>query len=308
MVATGQLGSAMAGADGRWIRGDLGLASGRRLGSSALRGSLTGFGLHYLDPFTYDAGGIDLRPTLVVPAGPFALTAAPVLTLGRWSTDLLEGDLRVAGGDLEVERMLGPLTTAITAGALDVSNGVVQGAFVRGGAEASYRRGRWEGTVRLDGQRTPIETELGGGVSVSGMLSPGVHLHLDMGRTVRDPMFGTEGTVSFSAGIGIRPIRWSPPVPAPVVAVGEAMDGGRRVEFALRAPEAAEVAVAGDFSGWAPVAMERTRDGWRLTRVLPAGLHHFSFIVDGAWALPPQAPGVVDDGWGQRNASVVVEP
>lgn len=275
----------------------------------ALRGTATTFGLHYLQPFAYDAAGVDLRPTLTAPAGPFVLAVRPLLTLGRWSTELVEGSLRVAGGDLALERSLGPLITSLSAGALSVSNGVTAGAFIRGGAQAVYTRGRWTGVVGLDGQRTPLETEIGGRISVSGALSPWLQLNLHAGRTLRDPLFGTEGTVALSTGIAIRPFHVSPPPPpAPVAAVGETSDGGRRVVFVLRAPEAGEVALAGDFSGWAPLPMERTRDGWRIEQVLAPGLHHFGFIVDGEWALPQDAPGVVDDGWGQRNASIVVEP
>lgn len=298
----------MAGAEGRWLRGDLSLSSGRRIAGLALRGTGTLFGLHYLDPFTYDASGVDLRPTIGVAAGPFSLVARPLLTLGRWSTELVEGDLRVAGGDVAVERAIGPIATSVSAGALDVSNGVTEGAFVRAGARAVYTRGRWSSSVRLDGQRSPLETEIGGGLSLSGMIRPGMQLHVDLGRTLRDPLFGTEGTVSLSAGVAVRPVRWSPAAPAPLVSVGEPTEGGRRVVFVLRAPEAAEVALAGDFSQWAPVPMERVRGGWKLVQALPPGLHHFGFIVDGEWALPADAPGVVDDGWGQKNASIVVEP
>ncbi|MFW5951061.1 MAG: hypothetical protein ACOCVZ_02985 [Gemmatimonadota bacterium] len=54
--------------------------------------------------------------------------------------------------------------------------------------------------------------------------------------------------------------------------------------------------------------MERTRNGWTWRGVLGHGLYHFGFLVDGQWALPPDAPGVVDDGWGRKNASLVVDP
>lgn len=306
--ASGQLGAAVAGAEGRWLRGDVSVASGRRLGAMAVRGTATAFGLHYVDPFAYDAAGLDLRPALSAGAGPFILTARPLLTVGRWSTERDEGNLGVAGGDMGVERSFGPLATSLSVGALSVVNGVTAGAFIRTGAQAAYTRGRWSGAVRLDGQRTPLEAEIGGGVALTATLRPGVQLHVHAGRTLRDPLFGTEGTVALSTGVAFRPIRWSPPPPAPVAAVGEASNGGRRVVFVLRAPEAGEVALAGDFSGWAPLPMERTSEGWRIERVLPPGLHHFGFIVDGEWALPPDAPGVVDDGWGQRNASIVVEP
>lgn len=114
--------------------------------------------------------------------------------------------------------------------------------------------------------------------------------------------------MALSIGLALRPLSRSTTPAAPVVHVGERQDRGRTVRFALRAPDAEEVAISGDFTGWEPVPMERTGSGWRLELVLMPGLHHFGFLVDGAWSLPPNAPGLVDDGWGQRNASVVVEP
>lgn len=307
-TAAGQLGSSVAGADGRWLRADLGLVAGRRVGEIAARGSISAFGLHYYDPFSYDAFGAEIRPVLSAWAGDFVISALPMATVGQWSTDALQGSLAAVGGDIRLERMVGPVTAAVSAGALNVANGVTTGAFLRGGAEARYTRGRWAASARLEGQRTPLETELGGGATLAGMLRPGVQLRLDAGRRVRDLLFGTEGTLALSAGLAVRPVRWSPPLPPPLVAVGEPEPGGRRVTFTLDVRDAREVALIGDFTSWEPLAMTRTRDGWRLERVLPPGLHHFGFIVDGVWAMPADAPGLVDDGWGQKNASVVVEP
>lgn len=307
-AATGQLGSAFAGADGRWLRGDFTLTTGRRLGRLVARGSATAFGLHYLDPFAYDAIGAEVRPSLSTWLGPLTVSARPVLTLGRWSTDAREGDLAVGGMDLELERLIGPVRATVSAGALNVANGATTGAFLRGGAEVFLTRGPWSASARLDGQRSPLETEMGGGITLAVLIASQAQLNVHAGRAVRDPLFGTEGTTVLSAGLAVRPLRWTPPAPPPLVAVGEAGRDGRRVTFTLEAGDAADVALIGDFTGWEPVPMTRTRDGWRLEQVLPAGLYHFGFIVDGVWAMPPDAPGLVDDGWGRKNASVVVEP
>jgi hypothetical protein len=73
------------------------------------------------------------------------------------------------------------------------------------------------------------------------------------------------------------------------------------------AATATTVAVVGSFTGWEPRTMNRTADGWSITLVLPEGSHQFAFLVDGErWYLPPGAPGLVDDGFGRKNATVVI--
>lgn len=281
---------------------------GRRLGPIAARLRLSGFGLRYVDPFDYTAFGLELRPALSTAAGGVTVIARPHLMTGAWRSESLEGELGAAGGDVAIQRTVGAATLSLSGGALLVDNAVVTGDFLRGGGELVYTASVWTASARVDVQRTPLETEVGGGIGVVAELRPGLQLHVHAGRNLREPRFGTAGSVALSAGIAVRPVRWTAPGPPPVVAVRERRETGRRVVFALPAPGARSVAVTGDFSDWEPVAMERTRAGWRLELVLPPGLHHFAFLVDGQWALPPDAPGVVDDGWGRQNASVVVEP
>lgn len=308
LSGAGQLGNAVAGGDGRWVHGELAAVGGRRVGPFGVRLRLSGFGLQYLDPFEYRAVGLELRPAVSAAAGAVTVIARPHLMAGTWRSDSSRGDLRIGGGDLVLQRSAGATTLSLSGGALHVDNAVVTGAFVHGAAEALYAASAWTASARVDVQRTPLETEVGGGIGVVAEVRPGILLHLHAGRNVREPRFGTAGSVALSAGIAVRPVRWTAPVPPPIVAVGERDEQGRRVTFVLRAPGAQSVAATGDFSDWEPVAMERTPTGWRLELVLSPGLHHFAFLVDGEWALPPDAPGVVDDGWGRQNASVVVEP
>ncbi len=305
----GQYGDAIAGTEGRWIQGDASVATGGRLGDFGLRGGLSGFALRYLDPFTYDAGGVEIRPSLSYPAGRFVLSLVPRFSFGHWSTDAMEGDLRVAGGSVEVQRTFGALAAVVSGGASSVENGVLAGNFAHARGELILDRGRWTAGAHVEAQSAPGETELGAGVRVSLTLAPGLEIQGYAGRRVRDPLFGTAGSLTASVTASIRAARWTPPAPPPVARVGPPTQGGRVVSFAIRAPEADSVALTGDFSGWEPMAMESRGDGWwRLDRVLPPGLHHFGFLVDGNWAIPEDAPGVVEDGWGRRNASIVVDP
>jgi 1,4-alpha-glucan branching enzyme len=83
------------------------------------------------------------------------------------------------------------------------------------------------------------------------------------------------------------------------------------VRFQLVNPEATSVAVAGTFNGWSITDHSLSRDAgsgiWTRVVALPAGEHHFMFVVDGrTWVSPPLAEGYVDDGFGSRNGLVMV--
>jgi hypothetical protein len=309
LAVSGRYGQALAAGEGRWLQGDATVVTGTRLGPLGVRAVASAFGLRYLDPFSYDAGGLEVRPVVSYEVGPVVVAALPRISYGAWSTDIVEGDLRVLGGDLEARRSFGAVTGGVSAGAVQVDNGVTAGAFARAGGDVLVDRGRWSAALRVQAQRTPLETELGGSIQLTVSAAPGVDLNVYAGRRLRDPLFGTAGSLGLSFSAVVRAVRWSPPPLPAVAAIGERREAGRVVRFAIRAPEATAISVTGDFTGWEPVAMERRPDGWWLaTRVLSPGVHHFGFLVDGEWAIPPEAPGVVEDGWGRRNASIVVEP
>ncbi len=73
------------------------------------------------------------------------------------------------------------------------------------------------------------------------------------------------------------------------------------------------VSVAGDFNGWQPGADPmRSADGgltWTLTLSLPAGAHQYKFVINGSdWRTDPTAVQTVDDGNGNLNSVVWVDP
>lgn len=79
------------------------------------------------------------------------------------------------------------------------------------------------------------------------------------------------------------------------------------VRFVYMDESAGSVAVAGDFTRWEPVPLEkRRRDGraiWTGVVPVPRGEHRYMFVVDGSeWVTDPLAPAVGDDGFGSRNA------
>lgn len=79
-------------------------------------------------------------------------------------------------------------------------------------------------------------------------------------------------------------------------------------QFLLRAPDASEVALAGDFSNWQPAyQMTRSEPGvWTVVVPLEPGIHSYSFVVDGErWVPDPMAPAF-DDGFGGKNSRLAV--
>lgn len=83
----------------------------------------------------------------------------------------------------------------------------------------------------------------------------------------------------------------------------------RVVKFVLIAPQAARVAVVGDFNGWdiSATPAKRQPDGtWSTFVSLPPGRHVYSFVVDDQFISDPEAPRAPDDGFGQNNSVIVV--
>ena len=81
------------------------------------------------------------------------------------------------------------------------------------------------------------------------------------------------------------------------------------VRFALSAPAARAVSLAGDFNGWRPDAtpMVRGADGvWMVQVPLARGNWSYSFVVDGKWVEDPLAERWRADGFGGKNAVVRV--
>lgn len=89
----------------------------------------------------------------------------------------------------------------------------------------------------------------------------------------------------------------APPAPPPAVVL---------TRLDLHAPEARQVAVAGDFNGWRPEAtpLRRGEGGvWTVEVPLaPGRRYEYLFVVDGEWVGDPAAPATADDGFGGANA------
>ncbi len=97
------------------------------------------------------------------------------------------------------------------------------------------------------------------------------------------------------------------PVGAATAMVGEE---AVYVQFTLAAPEARAVAVAGDFSDWAPDYELADPDGdgiWSGRVRLSPGIHKYMFVIDGAeWITDPNAEQYVEDAFGNRNSVLAI--
>lgn len=73
--------------------------------------------------------------------------------------------------------------------------------------------------------------------------------------------------------------------------------------------DAGSVAVVGEFNSWNTTSdpLQRSDDGWSLSRNLPAGRYLYKFVVDGNWLPDPSNELSEPDGYGGFNSVAVVE-
>jgi len=82
-----------------------------------------------------------------------------------------------------------------------------------------------------------------------------------------------------------------------------------RCVFTIQAGQADKVCLAGDFNQWrvCEAPLERVgEDTWTISVELPPGRHQYMFVVDGRWVTDPHALGYINDGFGHKNAVVVI--
>jgi 1,4-alpha-glucan branching enzyme len=83
------------------------------------------------------------------------------------------------------------------------------------------------------------------------------------------------------------------------------------VQFRLEASGARHVSLAGTFTNWKPVyELHETAPGlWAITLPLPAGVHDYSFVVDGMrWIPDPYAPQIQDGFGGTSSRLALMTP
>ena len=93
--------------------------------------------------------------------------------------------------------------------------------------------------------------------------------------------------------------------PGPEFPVHMAGERTAMVRLTFVAPDARQVAVAGDFNKWRTDTHFMTKENgmWTIDLPLTPGVYTYMFIVDGnSWVTDPHAGTYRDDGFGNRNA------
>ena len=80
--------------------------------------------------------------------------------------------------------------------------------------------------------------------------------------------------------------------------------------FVIFEPAASQVELAGSFTGWRRVTMQRIGNSgyWELNLQLPTGEHRFTYILDGDRRIAdPTLPASEADDYGGQNSILRVE-
>lgn len=118
------------------------------------------------------------------------------------------------------------------------------------------------------------------------------------------PAYGLAAAAMLALLLITDPLGWTGPAPM----AGDPAAPQVFVHFRLDAPRAAEVRLAGDFTGWKPAyALHETAPGvWSVVVPLDPGVHDYAFVVDGERWLPDPLAPQVDDGFGGTNSRLAV--
>jgi len=157
--------------------------------------------------------------------------------------------------------------------------------------------GHWIGGV------ADVEPEWDASITVP--VRPGISIFSSAQRESFNPLFLGPTRTSWSAGITFRIGGRETPTPESAV-----VNIGQRNQITIRVPltEApAPLSIAGDFTGWKTVPMQRQGSEWRFDITLETGVYRFAFRTeDGKWIVPQSIPNRTDDGMGGWVAVLVV--
>ncbi|NIQ59829.1 MAG: hypothetical protein GWN02_30020, partial [Gemmatimonadetes bacterium] len=181
-----------------------------------------------------------------------------------------------------------------------------EGDYPYAGAWASLDHGRgvvWASVGRWFSDALP---DLSWSTGASLHLGPYFEVWASVRQESSDPLYWNGSRRSWNLGVSRRLGR-DAYAPAPARAAPAEVSAGRvTIRIPLTAAETAPF-VAGDFTGWKPVAMVRSGDFWTARLAVRPGFHHYAFrTADGKWFVPESVPGRRDDGFGGAVAVLVV--
>lgn len=142
------------------------------------------------------------------------------------------------------------------------------------------------------------------GGSASLALTPTVSINLAAGRYPVDRLTGAMAGRFMAAGLSMQFGAGGPQLPAPR-GVRPAADGMTRLS--IRAEDAREVEVYGDWNDWTPIAAHRADNGvWYVDVPLSPGEYRYAFHINQVEWRVPEGAVTAKDGFGGRSAYVTV--
>ena len=84
----------------------------------------------------------------------------------------------------------------------------------------------------------------------------------------------------------------------------------RRIKFSMKAPDATEVLLMGDFNKWSAKAHPMKNSGhgiWEKVTMLSPGRYEYKFLVDGNWKEDPENDQACPNSFNTYNNVLIVE-
>ena len=159
-----------------------------------------------------------------------------------------------------------------------------------------------------NGLRQTVATQAAFIWSAEYELSPRFSVAVGAGRQLADPVRGTPDAQIVSALVRMVLLPWRVAERSTANATARliAGTGGGVLIVRVAASDSARVEVAGSFSGWEPVALRRTAEGWEVQIPLRPGTHRVAVRVNGGPWRAPANLGKVRDEFGGESGIVVV--
>lgn len=188
------------------------------------------------------------------------------------------------------------------------------GWFTDVGAGATVERRRVVASVWLAGRLAGgAESKAAGSALVQMYVSRRVVIEFGGGSYLNDPYQDLPRAGFVTLGVRLhgtpRPID-APPTPhtrtAPLIPLTPEVRGDSQV-VQFRMPGAKQVAIAGDWNAWQPLALRPLGDDvWEAALRLKRGVYHFNLQVDASDWVVPNGVATVPDGMGGMVAVLIV--
>jgi hypothetical protein len=178
---------------------------------------------------------------------------------------------------------------------------------------AQFDNGRLQVSVSQSwraGSRATVVNQSAFAWSAAWAFSPRFSLALGAGRQLADPVRGVPDAQVTSVVLRaiVYPVRLPAFAGSAVKAYASVSPGteGTLLVVRVTAAESQRVEVAGSFSGWEPVPLTRTPEGWEARVALRSGRYRVAVRVDGGPWRAPLNLGKIRDEFGGEAGLVVV--